>query len=428
MECRLTRKGTKPGQVDASKAPGNASAFAERERDAIEALGAVPETPSSGAPDTVKLTSQTWQPPPRKGPEKPSAERWDSAQQTVKVTTQTWREVRGNDEEAVTDIREVPADLDAIVTGEANPQVAGEIGTDEDQPVRIVSVPPIDPSSLVLPLPGMTAPVSTPEAPTLRVNKPRPPPSVRDPTPPPHTQKSAGSAPPQRQMTPTPLPAAPRAPFGLEPTPVPRRSVDPTMMIRVQRSPVRLVVAASALSALVGLGAGYAIWGIGQSRTDSAEAAPAPGAEQAAKPAVVTAERCSIEIASTPKGATVSMGETELGQTPVKADVKCGPVDLTLKKRRYASKTEKVVVTAGAPNKVSLELERPTHTIMIKSSPSGATIKRGGEELGKTPMKIELPGYTKTALVLKRKGYRKYSVNVTARKKSSSASFKLKRK
>lgn len=502
----MSRKGTKPGGANQ---PSNAGAFADRERDALETLGKVPEAPVNGAPDTVKLSSQTWRPPPPK-PGKPSPKGWNEPAETVKVQSQSWIDPNHEAEDAITDVRDV-ADMQSgtiesgAVTGEESPQVAGEIGSNDDVAVRIVSVPPSDVSHAVK-LPGLperseatpgerpgvaTPPVAkdatdrspaapmpkppalqpvppretprapapvaraampaaartpTPPTPLPPTRTPTPPPGAHTPTPPPvaHTPTPPPVAhtptPPPVARTPTPPPHTPTPAPGVlttrmparEPTPAPGSPAyprDPTMILRVPPRRAKALIVTSMLATLLGLGAGYALWGY--NKKDSAAPDTSQPAKEPLKDTVVVAPAdadCQLKIDSTPSDARVTLSGKDLGETPVHAIVPCEKGELKVTKRRFETTTQPFTAVAAKPVALNLVLKRPTHKLMIKSVPPGAAIHLNGEEIGETPLRVSIPGYTKLPLVLKHDGFKDYSTNITAKKRSSSATYRLRRK
>jgi hypothetical protein len=85
----------------------------------------------------------------------------------------------------------------------------------------------------------------------------------------------------------------------------------------------------------------------------------------------------------------VVLDGAQMGTTPVTAKVKPGKHEVMVQKDRYESKTEIV----EAPGELRLELRRPAAILHVRSTPAGAEVNVAGEERGRTPVDIKLPGF-----------------------------------
>lgn len=210
-----------------------------------------------------------------------------------------------------------------------------------------------------------------------------------------------------------------------------------------QISPWRIVAATVLLSAFVGLGVGYLLWGgssTPEPTADDNQPAPAqaaadaavsgdgpmgenaaaghdagmPTAEQdAAGAAPADSAECAIRIASKPSRAAVYVGDSLLGKTPLRTRLPCGQAELVLKRPRYGDTTELVTLTPGTRARVDVRLRRPMVTIEVSSEPSGATVVVNRKKMGQTPLSIELPAFVKSTVVIRESGYRSVRKRIT---------------
>ena len=365
--------------------PGSDSArvFAEREKQAVAALGKAPEIQNTlrGAPDTIRLGAQTWKPP-------------DDGATTARLKPVHPRLEDDPMTDAVTDVDR--RRRGGAVVSEDLPQVAGVIRAD-DEPARIVSHPPGDPS------PSGGIPVSVSVSPSIAAEMHEattmPMPKIRRPESPPVPE-------------PTPIPRAPPNPVGLEPPPGVR-----TMLVQTGRPSRRggAILFFSVLSAACGVGAGYAIWGMGP-----APEASAPSAAEPSLPAAVAAPEagaCKLAVRSEPPGAEVKIGDEQVGATPVDLDRDCGEVSVAISKEHYEPALERLTLEPDSIGVISETLERPIYKVAIRSVPRGADVTVAGKAFGKTPLTIELPGFEKAEIELTYRGYRPYRRTITPRRK-----------
>jgi hypothetical protein len=97
----------------------------------------------------------------------------------------------------------------------------------------------------------------------------------------------------------------------------------------------------------------------------------------------------TVEVTSDPPGATILVDNKEQeGKTPLKLKFINGnyPIEARHEEMRLREQTTNWVAQGGGSAK--LHFRFPYGSVSIKSEPPGATIKRGGTEIGKTPMEI----------------------------------------
>ena len=109
---------------------------------------------------------------------------------------------------------------------------------------------------------------------------------------------------------------------------------------------------------------------------------------------------------TTPPGARVRAGGRYYGLTPLVASLPCGPVEISLSYRRYKTVEKKMTLRAEKPVEMKLALERPRHQIKIVSQPGGATVSLNGRRVGKTPLSLTVPGYSRLEVEMRRAGFR----------------------
>ncbi|MBZ0236852.1 MAG: PEGA domain-containing protein, partial [Deltaproteobacteria bacterium] len=110
---------------------------------------------------------------------------------------------------------------------------------------------------------------------------------------------------------------------------------------------------------------------------------------------------CKVAFTSSPDAAEVVLDGSVIGTTPFEHEGSCAAYQVTFRRDKYASLTEEVA--AGATS-LDVRLERPPFKVRVTSRPSGAVVKVGGENLGKTPVTITLPGFETTSIELVRGG------------------------
>jgi len=131
---------------------------------------------------------------------------------------------------------------------------------------------------------------------------------------------------------------------------------------------------------------------------------------------VVQSTTGSINVMSTPTGATIVLDGISKGTTPATlSGISAGSHSLVLKKNGYADYTTSVSVTAGQTASVSatLVVQSTTGSINVKSTPAGATIVLDGITKGTTPATLSGISAGSHSLVLKKSGYADYSTSVT---------------
>lgn len=393
-----------PWDDDEGPGSGNARSFAERQKQAVDALGKQrPHNTLRGSPDTLKLGAQTWKPP---------AETND----TIRVPARTFT------------LDELDKPASGAVVSEEAPEVAGVIRAD-DGPARIVSHPPGNaavatevPQSVTV---SPSVAIEIQEAETVRM------PARPEATPVP----LAGAATtPMPRREPPAIPGPQAAPF----VPPPMPPGESTVLLHTRtRSSAPVVIAVGLISALLGIGTGFALWGIGELPLAPPPRAmsvvpPEPESEPVAKPepepAKAVAPPCTLAVRSEPARAEVVVGGKAVGVTPIDVDRACGKVSLEISKKHYQRIRRSLALEAGTIGVVAVTLTRPTYEVAIRSVPRGAAVAVAGKIVGKTPVTISLPGHVATEIELTRRGYRPYKKSITPTRRHTKIRPRLRRK
>jgi len=151
----------------------------------------------------------------------------------------------------------------------------------------------------------------------------------------------------------------------------------------------------------------------------AAEPAPAPrvsraaAAPPAARPANAAAGECQANIVTEPAEAKIAWRGKVLGESPLaEVSIPCGEGALTISHERYETVTRALTAEAGVPVAVSERLHRPPATLVVNSSPAGATITLNGHAVGAAPRKIPTMRYEHVVIRATLPGYAAWSKKV----------------
>ena len=130
--------------------------------------------------------------------------------------------------------------------------------------------------------------------------------------------------------------------------------------------------------------------------------------------ATLTTATGSINISSTPSGATIVLDETTRGTTPANlTGLSVGSHTLVLKKSGYSDFQTTISVSPGKTTSITATLITSGGSISINSTPTGATIVLDGTINGITPANLTGISEGSHFLVLKKTGYSDYQAAVT---------------
>ena len=79
----------------------------------------------------------------------------------------------------------------------------------------------------------------------------------------------------------------------------------------------------------------------------------------------------------------------------------------------------------GKPAAVDITLARPTHTLTVTSTPSGATVSISGRPAGTTPTAVKIMGFTGIAITVEKKGFKPVTEKLYSKVESDRLAVKL---
>ncbi|MBA3460340.1 MAG: PEGA domain-containing protein [Deltaproteobacteria bacterium] len=123
-------------------------------------------------------------------------------------------------------------------------------------------------------------------------------------------------------------------------------------------------------------------------------------------PPVVGEGPCRVTVNSSPAGSMVHVDDQSIGPSPITVAGPCTKRKVDVKHPRYALGTKWVTLTEGKPSTVDLALTRPTHSVTVTSTPSGATVSIAGRRAGTTPTSVKVMGFTGVTLTVEKKGFK----------------------
>ena len=115
-------------------------------------------------------------------------------------------------------------------------------------------------------------------------------------------------------------------------------------------------------------------------------------------------QRSRLVVRSDPTAAAVSIDGEPAGTTPVRRPVEAGTYEVRLEKEGYASTGRTVSVAPGEEYELAPTLEPATGTLAVNTLPDSASVRFGGQDLGRTPLETDLRTGADT-LTVRREGY-----------------------
>jgi formylglycine-generating enzyme required for sulfatase activity len=114
----------------------------------------------------------------------------------------------------------------------------------------------------------------------------------------------------------------------------------------------------------------------------------------------------NISFATTPAGATVSIDGVDVGQTPLTSQVLAGAHEVLVKLPAHKAWTDTLEVTARSDqNLPPITLEPADGLVLLRSTPSNASVTVDGVYQGQTPLELTLPPEQNHQLVFFLNGY-----------------------
>ncbi len=156
--------------------------------------------------------------------------------------------------------------------------------------------------------------------------------------------------------------------------------------------------------------------------TDPADADPTgdPNA-----PPVTGTGPCRVTVTSSPAGSMVQVDDQPLGPSPLTIAGPCARRKIDVKHPRYALGTRWVTLAAGKPATVDIALARPTHSVTVTSTPSGATVSIAGRRAGTTPTAVKVMGFTGVSLTVEKPGFKTVTQKLYSKVDGDKISVKL---
>ena len=114
----------------------------------------------------------------------------------------------------------------------------------------------------------------------------------------------------------------------------------------------------------------------------------------------------TVSFSTTPPGATVTVDGTEVGVTPLAAELLEGEREVLVKLPAHKAWNQTLRIKAREDVSVDpITLEPANGLVMLRSTPSGASVTVNGVFRGQTPLELELPPTTSHQLVFFVNGY-----------------------
>ena len=123
------------------------------------------------------------------------------------------------------------------------------------------------------------------------------------------------------------------------------------------------------------------------------------------------APKPKLEITSVPSGAAVSMLGKERGRTPFKCSLPPSTYVIQLELPGYKTELVRTEIKQGADQKINVELNPVTASVMLTSVPSAAPVVFQGRKIGETPLIIRDLPYGEYSAELNKSGYTKRTVS-----------------
>ncbi len=164
---------------------------------------------------------------------------------------------------------------------------------------------------------------------------------------------------------------------------------------------------------------------VAAARAPIEEPKPEPTIDEVAPVAAAADNGCAVLIDSKPSNASIWIEGQAIGKTPYRGKQPCGRAKFVVKRENYKSQEVTRRLRDDGLNKINLELERPTYRVQVTSTPSRAVVRVNGKKVGKTPMAVSLPGYTKVKLVIEKKDHKAWKRTMVPRDTSKAVKATL---
>ena len=166
--------------------------------------------------------------------------------------------------------------------------------------------------------------------------------------------------------------------------------------------------------------------------TDAAEIKPQPtdptsdeGPPGPVNTPVVGAGPCKLTVHTTPAGSMVVINGDTAGPSPITVSGPCDERRVEISHPRYQSVTRAVTPSPEKPQVIDVTLVRPTHTVMVMTTPPGANVAIDGRSAGTSPTAIKVLGFTSVELTITKTGFQPHTMRLYSRIAQDRVAVKL---
>jgi formylglycine-generating enzyme required for sulfatase activity len=134
-----------------------------------------------------------------------------------------------------------------------------------------------------------------------------------------------------------------------------------------------------------------------------------------------------VNIDSEPPGGTVLVDGQEMGATPLEMELRSGRHELEVRRSGFKTWRQTVDVEPDTPLDLpTIEMRPSDGTLVVRSTPDGATVLVDGEFRGRSPVRLELDPGRNYRVELSQAGYKSASRNIRLRSgQSRTENFRL---
>jgi hypothetical protein len=136
---------------------------------------------------------------------------------------------------------------------------------------------------------------------------------------------------------------------------------------------------------------------------------------------------CKLTVATTPAGSTVSLDGKALAPSPLTIATTCEKHKIDIAHVRYQTASKWITLSEGTPGSLDVSLNRPTHAVSVTSTPAGATIFIDGRRAGTTPAVVNVVGFQRLKVEVKKTGFQPQYVSLYSKVAQDKVSVKLKK-
>jgi hypothetical protein len=136
---------------------------------------------------------------------------------------------------------------------------------------------------------------------------------------------------------------------------------------------------------------------------------------------------CRFDVNTTPAGTMVKVDGDTMGPSPITIAGPCVKRRVDLVHPRYKVEQRWISPEADKPRALDVTLVRPTHTLLVTSNPTGATVYIAGRRAGTTPTRVPLMGFSGIEVKVQKNGFETVSKRIYSKVAEDKLSVTLKR-